>query len=352
MRLTVRYLLLIIMLAAGSATAAPVVDGVDLVSISRVNRTEFQYTYRLRVRGDEHSYANARFVVVSKNKATTVIEPIVFLGGLDAGSAVRPTDTFMIKQDRTVPFDLSSLDFTFYGQEVGVSANGEAVRIGRLAFVEDGGRPEHPGSFAIQDVNPAGGAQVMMLVDVFGNVTSAKYEFLDQSQGVIAEGPLILAVEQPAGGGAFAAAVITPLQPYRIRITALGTVDTENAVWQSAHVYQPKSVALKIVPAKGILAPGETASLKLQVKSASASGEYRLLLFWPTDLTGPTGPWTVILEPGQIREIPTSVTVSAGPKELGLRNLVAELVSSSDPSDVAVATLEVFLEQDPLEQLQ
>jgi len=319
--------------------AEPTVVGYELVSSVRVSRTLFDFTYRVQIEGDVHSLRNAELVVTSNRSATQVFDGTIAVGDLDAGRFVRPSDTFTIRQDRTVAFDRNALSFTFSGQESGVATAPDGLRIGPLEFVESGGRPDHEGTFPIQGANPTAGAEISMQVDVYGDVVHASYEMLDGTGQVLIHGVLSRTPDE-LNSPCFAASVTIPGVPFRVAIVALGT-NSEALSWQSA-LYTPPTTALHIAPATAILTKGQTIPLILHVTS-SATGTWSVRLQLPPGFTGNAGPWVVTVSPGQTSDVSTTLTAPASGKPFARYVLVADAVgvSGSGPPVIAHLDLEV-----------
>ncbi|MBY0399072.1 hypothetical protein K2X89_02175 [Myxococcota bacterium] len=81
----------------------------QLVRSERVGRTEFLYTYRVNVVNSGGDASNVRASVMSSAAATVVTDGSVAFGDVAGGSTVTSTDTFTLRQDRTVAFDPGAL---------------------------------------------------------------------------------------------------------------------------------------------------------------------------------------------------------------------------------------------------
>ncbi|HYP09658.1 MAG TPA: PKD domain-containing protein [Bryobacteraceae bacterium] len=91
------------------AAAQPFVGGYKLISETRVDRTKFDYTYRATLTNPGAAITNATAALTSLAAATVVMDGSLTFGNAPANSAVESSDTFTIRQDRTVPFDASKL---------------------------------------------------------------------------------------------------------------------------------------------------------------------------------------------------------------------------------------------------
>jgi hypothetical protein len=111
------------------ATALPVVANADtsvtgqqLVSSVRSGRTTFDYTYTITVQNGTPALTSATATVTSSSPATLIVKGTVSLGDLPASAIKTSTDTFTIRQDRTLPFNPSTLQWTIKGQSPSVAS--------------------------------------------------------------------------------------------------------------------------------------------------------------------------------------------------------------------------------------
>lgn len=112
-------LLVAALLLPAWAHAAASVTNISLVSSTRVGRTTFDYTYTIAVQNGTPALNQAQATVTSSSAATQVIKGAVSLGTLAAGATTASSDTFTIRQDRTVPFNPAALTWTVTGTPVG-----------------------------------------------------------------------------------------------------------------------------------------------------------------------------------------------------------------------------------------
>lgn len=93
--------------------AAPVFDQLELVSTQRVSRFDFEYTYRVHVVNAEAAVTSVAAVVASASAATIIVDASLSFPDIDADASAVSTDTFTLRQDRRVLFQLESLQFDF-----------------------------------------------------------------------------------------------------------------------------------------------------------------------------------------------------------------------------------------------
>ena len=325
-----------------TASAVPIVEGFDLVSSSRTTRTSTDFVYRIRVRGDSSSYSGANILVTSNATATKIIDDTVNIGDFDAGRFLRPLDTFTIRQDRTTPFNRLSLQFAFSGEVTGVGAGPSPMQVGALEFLEPGGRPEHEASFPIQGSNPPAGAALGMAVDVYGNVASASYGFLNASGQNIT---LAALARSPAGDTTsprFFALVTIPSEPFRVEINGMGSAG-EKLTWRSS-LYQPTPTGLKILPAKGLLAKNELVQVRLQVQSALGGRSYSLRLLLPPEFAGNSGPWVINAVAGKTIEVATTIKAPSAGEDYTFYTIVAEATPTDPALGILTSSLKVLVE--------
>jgi hypothetical protein len=98
---------------SGSALADPAVAGFELVSSTRVSRTAFDYTYRLRVANGVPALSAVTARVTSKTAGAVVTEGEIWLGNIGASVTQTSVDTFTVRQDRAAPLAASALAVAF-----------------------------------------------------------------------------------------------------------------------------------------------------------------------------------------------------------------------------------------------
>lgn len=99
-------------MAASVVTLAGPFDivGLEKVAEQRVNRTTFDYTFRVSIRNaGTDSAANVVATVTGTPAGATIVEGIVNAGTIAAGATVSPADTIVLRIDRTMPFDPAGL---------------------------------------------------------------------------------------------------------------------------------------------------------------------------------------------------------------------------------------------------
>lgn len=320
--------------------ANPSIEGYDLVSSVRVDRTIFDYSYRVRLQGDAYTYANATVTVAPKSvvTGTVVTKPLVTIGQLDAGSFVRTSDVFTIRQDRTYAFDPSQLILRFAGTpDLGSSAAG-AARVGAVAFVEDGGRPGHEGTFKIQGGDPPAGAARGLTADVYGSPNAVTYQMLSATGSVLVQGSMLL-----VDTSRYIAEVSVPTVPFQLQVSATGA-DGKVSRWASSRLFTPAPFDLRISPASAALDKGESVQLTLVVKSASASGAYVLSLLLPAGFTAGASSWVVNLSPGQSAQVITTLVAPLNSENLKFSTLVATIAPSTTPQKTWQSQLKVMVQ--------
>jgi hypothetical protein len=89
------------------------VDGLTLVSSTRIDRTRFEFTYRALLHNDgTRDVGSASAVLVSSAPGTEVIEATLGFGPTPAGGTSTSLDTVTIRHDRSVRFDPARLAWT------------------------------------------------------------------------------------------------------------------------------------------------------------------------------------------------------------------------------------------------
>lgn len=289
--------------------AKPSIEGVDLVSTTRFDRTKFDYKFALRVKGDTKHYDTGVFTATMNAPGSTLLNNKINTGRIDSGSFSRPVETITIRHDRTFPFDRSKLTFAFTGKLSASSIPSVGPTIGRVNFHEFGGRPGHEGSVPIRTEDPIAGASLALEATIFGNVNVAQYTFRNASGAILLTGNLPLLSPELY---LFVANIVIPSSKFTVEIKATGA-DGKTNVWQS-RLYTPQTFTARLEPTTGVFVYGQTIPAKIVATSTTASGDYTLSLLRPSDFAGEVGPWNVTISPGKTVEIPLQIiTPMSGP---------------------------------------
>ncbi len=108
--------LTLLALTAQVAAAQPVVGNYQLVSETRVDRTKFDYVYKATLTNPGAALVNVSATLTSLSPATAVIDGSLSFGNVAAGGSAVSSDTFTIRQDRTVAFDPANLKWQISSQ--------------------------------------------------------------------------------------------------------------------------------------------------------------------------------------------------------------------------------------------
>ena len=108
---------------AATATDVPAttlsVVSLTKVSETRINRTTYDYVFKITVKNSGQDYAGVKAKIVSAGQGVTVIDGDVAVGDLAAGASATPTDTITLRQDRTHQFNQADLVWNFTGTPSG-----------------------------------------------------------------------------------------------------------------------------------------------------------------------------------------------------------------------------------------
>jgi hypothetical protein len=86
----------------------------QLIGSTRFSLTQYDYEYRLSVSSTGPAYTGVTATVASTVPGTLIVAGFLTFPDIPAGGAVASTNTFIIRQDRTVAFDASKLQITFH----------------------------------------------------------------------------------------------------------------------------------------------------------------------------------------------------------------------------------------------
>lgn len=320
--------------------AKPSIDGYELVSSKRVDRTVFEYSYRLRIQGDSLNYPNLKVLIKQPTvvSGTSVLKDQVSIGQLDAGTLVRTTDVMILRHDRNLPLDLSKLVISFEGKPQLNSANGGTVEIGAVTFFETSTNAGHSGEADIPVQNPIARSNIGLRVDALGSASLVTYRMLGLTGAVIAQGNLTVIPSLPS---VFVAPVSIPIEPFKIEISAYGQTGPSTK-WTSSKLYTPSQVQMSIIPTRGMLTKGETVSVSINLKSFAASGRFTVALVTPPGFTASQNSWTVDLYPGTETTLVLSLTAPLTGTPYQRYTLLGEL-SSTFMANSQLAVQKVFV---------
>jgi len=95
------------------------VDERVLISTTRVNRTQSDFSYSVKITNQDVSASSVSVVVGSTDPNTLIIDESLSFGAIATGAQGLSTDTFTLRQDRRVPFNPDVLTFNFTAIPVG-----------------------------------------------------------------------------------------------------------------------------------------------------------------------------------------------------------------------------------------
>ena len=319
------------------AQAKPSIEGVDLVSTTRFDRTKFDYKFALRVKGDTKHYDTGIFTATMNAPGSTLLNNKINTGRIDSGSFSRPAETITIRHDRTFPFDRSKLTFAFTGKLSASSIPSVGPTIGRVNFHEFGGRPGHEGSVPIRTENPIAGGSLALEATIFGNVNVAQYSLRDASGRILLTGNLpSLSPELFL----FVSNIVIPTTKFSVEIKATGT-DGKSNVWQS-RLYTPQTFTARLEPATGVFVYGQTIPAKIVATSTTAAGDYTVSLLRPSDFAGEVGPWNLTISPGKTLEIPVQIITPMSGPHAAFFTLGVSYASKAKPQELHFSNLQFY----------
>lgn len=144
-RVVVATLVPLLALTAWTAPASAQQNAyvVDLVQVSsaKFSRDETDFTYRIRVANLGRTLTSATAFVASVGAATKILDNTVVLGTVPTGATITSTDTFVLRQNRTVAFKPSDLVWTIQGvtantPPVANAGPDQSVRTGMVATLD------------------------------------------------------------------------------------------------------------------------------------------------------------------------------------------------------------------------
>lgn len=89
------------------------IDERILISTTRINRTQSDFTYSLKITNQDVSASSVSATIVSTDPNTLIIDGDLSFGAIESGAQGLSSDTFTIRQDRRFPFNPDALIFSF-----------------------------------------------------------------------------------------------------------------------------------------------------------------------------------------------------------------------------------------------
>lgn len=326
-----------------TANAEPLVEGIDLVSATRVDRTRFDYTYALRMQGDSRGYeaASVSVQIAPGVVGTTIVKPNVDIGRIDAGEFMRTSDVFVLRQDRQQPFNRANLKFTFNGRPAAVStaSNNSLPSIGPVALLERSPVPGHSATVAaLHATDPVAGRTVLARASLFGPVASAEYSLRSRTGVLLAAGNLLRSTPESEW---FYSSFVVPGEDFTLSILARAPAG-QTVAWESKR-YQPAPASLRLIPDSAILNFGKPMRVRLEYASASGAEQYDYELKVPAGFTVSNSSGTVLAtaSPGVVNLTVTPPTSGA---PFRFHTLTVQFRSKSNPAAIRSASLQVIVE--------
>lgn len=288
-------------------TQWPEIVQLEQVAATRVDRTKFDYTFAIHLRGSGLDIKDGRFTVTAVGDGSTVRDGVASLASLSAGRYQVLSDTITIRHDRTKPFDASKIAFDFGGTIATQARTGTtAPRIASVSFSAFGGRPGHEGYFRIDSSEPTAGQQVELSVLIRGTDATATYQLLSTSGAVISGAAL---VHPSVDLDEHVAQIEVPSQDFVISVVATAP-DGARADWTS-DIYRPRRQLAQFVPAGGApFTRGQDITGEIVVGPAFDGSTSEITLVLPAGFGAAQSKW--LLAPSTIvTRIPVRITTPA-----------------------------------------
>jgi gamma-glutamyltranspeptidase/glutathione hydrolase len=102
------------------STASASVVAVTQLAERRVNRTVYDYDFKVTVQNGSVAQSGISAVLTAVGAGSTILDGQVLVGDLAAGASATPADTITLRVDRSLPFNLASLVWNLSGTPVRV----------------------------------------------------------------------------------------------------------------------------------------------------------------------------------------------------------------------------------------
>lgn len=271
------------------ANEAPTVVHLEQVSSSRVDRTRFDYVFKLHVNGSSVHVRDGVFTVTTSAGGTQVIDGMARAGSVNADRHYMLDDTITLRQDRTKPFDPARLAFSFSGQLADTLTPDGDVQIGPVAFYVTGGRPGHEGGFKSDASDPLAGDDVQLNAIVLGSPANVSYQLLNEAGAVLGTAPL---TKLWADRNDHTAILVVPSQPFSIKLAAT-TASGAVVAWTS-DLYSPRRLSARFAPSKGAtFRYGDRIDAHVVVSPVQDAGGVQVSLLLPSGFAADRTSWQV-----------------------------------------------------------
>lgn len=286
--------------ASAQLDREPEIVQFEQTSAVRVDRTRYDYTYMLHIKGTGQNIRNAEFVVTSNVPYTQVLDGSSKVSAIDAGRLTRSSDVIVLRHDRTYPFSFKNLRIRFTGQALSEQQSGQ-IAIGAVDLLGIGGRAGHEGFFELRATSPVPGQSLQLRVLIKGGATSAKYSLVNNLGSVIASGELL---NPWSGHNYFVGMIAVPAVPFSIKIDASDN-QGRTGTFQSSP-YQPSASGVQVRVRNGAFRYGQHITGVIRVFGPGGSTQ-SIKLHVPESFTAAQTNWSMSLPPSGALEIPFDI---------------------------------------------
>ncbi len=322
---------------AVSEDDVPRVEDVVLVSSTRVDRTRFDYKFKLLVKGAYESYEAGSFSVAKLPKGSQATVATVSLGQIDALRLVPSAETITLRHDRTYPFIKSDLKFTFSGKLAGTSAPPDAPKIGPLKFYAAGGRPGHEGFFEIPSSTPRPGIGTQLRVAVPGTVSAVTYTFKSASGATLSTGPIN---KLWAGSDDASAMVDIPSEPFTVTIAAIGSNGASASL--TSGLMQPETRLLDLVIENGAFKFGQVIRGRLDIGESSKADQLVVEMSLPDKFTAAQTRFEIPVGLAVNTVVPLLIQTPVTGEAINFYNISILYYLKSAPTAINTSVISVF----------
>lgn len=281
----------------------PEVVHLEQVASTRVDRTQYDYTFALHVRGSGIDITNGQLNLRAVGEGSTVRDGAAAFVSLNAGRYQVLADTITIRHDRTKPFDASKIAFDFTGTIATQATTGaSAPRIASVSFSAFGGRSGHEGYFKINSSEPMAGQQLELTVAIRGAESTAAYQLLTTGGAVISGAAL---THPYVDRDEHIAIVDVPNQDFVVAVVATAP-DGARTNWTS-DVFRPRRQFAEFVSYGG--APfirGQDVVGEIVVGPAPGGSTTEISLVLPTGFSAAQSKW-LLLPTTTVTRIPVRI---------------------------------------------
>lgn len=324
---------------AQNSLPQPTVSGYELLLEKRISRTVFEYTYKARVTTGSTAFTDGVFRVESVPPGFTVLDGELFVGNVPANSQFIASNTFRLRQDRSIRNGGLSIGWSFDGKAIQEPT--DPIAIVSADFVEYGGRAGHEGLLPIGG-SLVGSTTALLQVRLTARPSAVVFRLVTPSGATIATTNLLPNAQIATIGSDFLGATQVPSVAFQV--AAQGTDRTGRSFdVKFPTVFQGNALQVKIDTTWRLVRSGATIDVVIHVTNGSTQQDVTTTVSADQSLEiNPTNQ-VIVMAAGESRALTFQVTVPPSAENLSSIEMIASTSGQINGAGVAEsrATLRV-----------